>query len=170
MASLNKTFLIGNLTRDPEVRYTPKGTPLAELGLAINRTWTEDGQKREETTFVDVTLWGRTAEIAQQYLKKGSPAFIEGRLQMDSWEDRQSGQKRSRLRVVCERLQLLGDGRSRESTPAPPPRPSEAARASQPTRPAGVREPDPDVGPEDIPFHARIYRDVKQCRLNRRVF
>jgi single stranded DNA-binding protein len=95
MANLNKVFLIGNLTRDPDVRYTPKGTAVADLGLAINRTWTDDeGQKKEETTFVDVTLWGRTAEIAQQYLKKGNPAFVEGHLQLDTWDDKQTGQKR----------------------------------------------------------------------------
>jgi single-strand DNA-binding protein len=142
--------------------------PVAELGLAVNRIWTEDGEKHEDTTFVDVTLWGRQAEVAGQYLCKGSPVFIEGRLQLDSWEDRQTGQKRSKLKVICEHMQLLGDGRSRESMPAP--RPSEVARAPQLARPAGVREPDSNGGPEDIPFHARIYRDVKQCRLNRRVF
>jgi len=142
MPSLNKTFLIGNLTRDPEVRYTPKGVPVCELGLAINRTWSEDGQKREETTFVDVTLWGRTAEIAQQYLHKGSPVFIEDRLQLDTWEDRQTGQKRSKLKVIGENLQLLGD--RREST-SPPPRPPQ--RVSAPPRPAGVREPDLDMEP-----------------------
>jgi single-strand DNA-binding protein len=80
MPNLNRVFLLGRTTRDPEIRYTPKGVPVVELGLAINRTWSEDGQKHEETTFVDVTLWGRTAEIAQQYLRKGSPVFIEGRL------------------------------------------------------------------------------------------
>src|SRR5476649_140469 len=109
MASFNKVILLGNLTRDPEVRYTPKGTAVAELGMAVNRVYTaENGEKREETTFVDVTLWGRTAEIAGEYLKKGRPVFIEGRLQLDSWEDKQSGQKRSKLKVVGEGLQLLG--------------------------------------------------------------
>ena len=109
MASFNKVILLGNLTRDPEVRYTPKGTAVAELGMAVNRVYTaENGEKREETTFVDVTLWGRTAEIAGEYLKKGRPVFIEGRLQLDSWEDKTSGQKRSKLKVVGEGLQLLG--------------------------------------------------------------
>jgi single-strand DNA-binding protein len=165
MPNLNRVFLIGNCTRDPEVRYTPKGAQVCELGLAINRVFTdEQGTKKEEVTFVDVTLWGRTAEIASQYLRKGSPVFIEGRLQLDSWEDRQSGQKRSKLRVVGESLQLPGD--RREST-APPPRPPEVARTPQPTWPVGPREPDLS---EEVPFHARIYRDVKQCRLNRRVF
>ena len=109
MASVNKVMLIGNLTRDPEVRYTPKGSAVADIGLAINRYFTlENGEKREETTFVDVVLWGRQAELAQQYLSKGRPVFIEGRLQLDSWEDKASGQKRSKLRVVGENMQFLG--------------------------------------------------------------
>ena len=109
MASFNKVILLGNLTRDPEVRYTPKGTAVTELGMAVNRVYTaENGEKREETTFVDVTLWGRTAEIAGEYLKKGRPVFIEGRLQLDTWDDKQSGQKRSKLKVVGEGLQLIG--------------------------------------------------------------
>ena len=109
MASFNKVVLVGNLTRDPEVRYTAGGTAVTEIGLAINRTWKgNDGQKNEEVTFVDVTLWGRTAEIAGEYLSKGRPALIEGRLQLDQWEDRETGQKRQKLKVVGESLQLLG--------------------------------------------------------------
>src|SRR5271166_4210436 len=93
MANLNRVLLIGNLTRDPEVRYTPKGTAVAEIGLAVNRIYSgEDGEKKEETTFVDVTLWARQAEVAGQYLKKGRPVFIEGRLQLDTWDDKQTGQ------------------------------------------------------------------------------
>jgi single-strand DNA-binding protein len=149
MASFNKVILLGNLTRDPEVRYTPKGTAVTELGMAVNRVYTaENGEKREDTTFVDVTLWGRTAEIAGEYLKKGRPVFIEGRLQLDTWDDKQSGQKRSKLKVVGEGLQLLGgrpggggggggdeEGGPRTSRPAPPPK-------------AAVSEPDDD----EIPF------------------
>lgn len=109
MASLNKVMLIGNLTRDPEVRYTPKGSAVVDLGMAINRYYTTDnGEKREETTFVDVTLWGRQAELAGQYLTKGRPVFIEGRLQLDTWDDRETGQKRSKLRVIGETMQFLG--------------------------------------------------------------
>lgn len=109
MANLNKVMLIGNLTRDPELRHTPKGTAVTELGLAINRIWKdEQGQKQEDTTFVDVTLWGRQAEVAQQYLTKGSPCYIEGRLSLDTWDDKATGQKRSKLKVVGEALQLLG--------------------------------------------------------------
>lgn len=109
MASFNKVMLLGNCTRDPEVKYTPKGSAVTDLGLAVNRFYTTDGgEKREETTFVDVTMWGRQAEIAGEYLKKGRPVFIEGRLQLDTWDDKQTGQKRSKLRVVCENFQLLG--------------------------------------------------------------
>src|SRR3954462_5578344 len=109
MASFNKVILLGNLTRDPEVRYTPKGSAVCDLGLAVNRSYTLDnGEKREEVTFVDVVLWARLAEIAGEYLKKGRPVFIEGRLQLDTWDDKQSGQKRSKLRVIGETMQLLG--------------------------------------------------------------
>src|SRR2546428_6480125 len=109
MASFNKVILLGNLTRDPEVRYTPKGSAVCDLGIAVNRVYTTDsGERREEVTYVDVVLWARLAEIAGEYLKKGRPVFIEGRLQMDSWDDKQTGQKRTRLRVVGETMQLLG--------------------------------------------------------------
>lgn len=109
MASVNKVMLLGNCTRDPEVKYTPKGSAVTDVGIAVNRVYTTDGgEKREETTFVDVTMWGRQAEIAGEYLKKGRPVFIEGRLQLDTWDDKQTGQKRSKLRVVCENFQLLG--------------------------------------------------------------
>jgi single-strand DNA-binding protein len=109
MASFNKVILLGNLTRDPEVRYTPKGSAVCDLGLAVNRAYTLDnGEKREEVTYVDVVLWARLAEIAGEYLKKGRPVFIEGRLQLDTWDDKQSGQKRSKLRVIGETMQLLG--------------------------------------------------------------
>src|ERR1700722_1009936 len=109
MANLNKVMLIGNLTRDPEIKYTPKGSAVADIALAVNRNYTlENGEKREETTFVDIVLWGRLAEIAGEYLKKGRPVYIEGRLQLDSWDDKQTGQKRTKMRVVGEGLQLLG--------------------------------------------------------------
>src|SRR3981081_2095676 len=115
MANLNRVLLIGNLTRDPDVRYTPKGTAVADIGLAVNRTIPgEEGERREEVTFIDITLWGRQAEIAEQYLKKGRPVFIEGRLQLDSWDDKQTGQKRSKLKVVAENMQLLGSRQDSE--------------------------------------------------------
>ncbi len=155
MANLNRVLLIGNLTRDPEVRYTPKGTAVTEIGLAVNRIYSgEDGEKKEETTFVDVTLWARQAEIAGQYLKKGRPVFIEGRLQLDSWDDKQTGQKRSRLRVVAENLQLLGSRQEGEGSTSPSagsaPRRSPTTSAP-PARPE-PRDPDLDAEPDDIPF------------------
>jgi len=111
MASFNRVILLGNLTRDPQVRYTPGGTAVSEIGLAVNRTWFDQktNSKREETTFVDVTLWGRQAEVAGEYLAKGRQVLIEGRLQLDSWEDKDSGQKRSKLRVVCENMTMVGE-------------------------------------------------------------
>ena len=110
MASFNKVILIGNLTRDPQVKYTTGGTAVTEIGLAVNRRWLDkqSNQWKDETTFVDVTLWGRTAEIAGEYLAKGRPVLIEGRLQLDSWDDRETGQKRSKLRVVGENMTMLG--------------------------------------------------------------
>lgn len=109
MPNLNKVMLIGNLTRDPEVRYTPKGTAVTDIGLAINRNYTlDDGERREETTFVDITYWGRQAEVLGEYMKKGRPLYVEGRLQLDSWEDKNTGQQRSRLKVVGDNFQFLG--------------------------------------------------------------
>jgi single-strand DNA-binding protein len=156
MANLNKVFLIGNLTRDPELRYTPSGTAVAQFGLATNRRWKDrsSGEMREETTFVDVEVWGRQAELAGQYLAKGRPLFIEGRLRLDQWEDRNTGQKRSRLKVVGERFQFLGargDGRGEGGG---------SRRASGPKR-GGSQAPAEDPGSaldegfeasEDIPF------------------
>ena len=159
MASYNKVFLLGNLTRDPEVRYTPKGSAVADLGIAVNRQYTLDtGEKREEVTFVDVTFWGRTAEVAGEYLKKGRSVFIEGRLQLDTWDDKQSGQKRSKLKVIGEMMQMLGgrpgggsgggggdEGGSVEE--APRPRSGGSARSAAPPKGAPA-EPDDD----EIPF------------------
>jgi single-strand DNA-binding protein len=110
MSSFNKVILLGNLTRDPQVRYTPGGTAVAELGLAVNRTWFDQktNSRRDETTFVDVTLWGRQAEVAGEYLAKGRQVLIEGRLQLDTWEDKESGQKRSKLKVVSENMKMVG--------------------------------------------------------------
>lgn len=107
--NLNRVFVAGNLTRDVELKYTTGGTAVAEIGLAINRKWTDKGgTTQEEVTFVDVVLWGRTAEVANEYLSKGRPVLIEGRLQLDTWQDRQTGANRSKLKVVAENLQLVG--------------------------------------------------------------
>ncbi len=112
MANLNKVMLIGNLTRDPELRHTAKGTAVSEIGLAINRTWSNDqGIKQEDTTFVDVSVWGKQAELIQQYVVKGNPIYIEGRLQLDTWDDKATGQKRSKMRVICENFQFLPTGK-----------------------------------------------------------
>jgi single-strand DNA-binding protein len=110
MASFNKVILMGNLTRDPEVRYTTGGTAVCDITLAINHNYTDkrSNERREEVSFIDITLWGRTAEIAGEYLAKGRPALIEGRLQMDKWDDKETGQKRSKLKVVADSMQLLG--------------------------------------------------------------
>lgn len=110
MASFNKVIIVGNLTRDPEVRYIPSGSAVCDISLAVNSQWTDkkSNERKEEVTFVEVTLWGRTAEIAGEYLAKGRPVLIEGRLQQDSWEDKETGQKRSKLKVVAESMQLLG--------------------------------------------------------------
>lgn len=112
MSSFNKVILMGNLTRDPQVRYTPSGSAVAELGLAVNRTWfdKQTNSRKEDTTFVDVTVWGRTAEVASEYLSKGRPVLIEGRLQLDQWQDKESGQNRSKLKVVCENMTMLSSG------------------------------------------------------------
>lgn len=132
MSSYNRVTLIGNLTRDPELKQTKSQTSVADLGLAINRYWTdESGQKREEVTFVDVTVWGRVAENAVKYLSKGRSVLVEGRLQMDSWQDAQTGQNRTKLRVVAEVLQFLGAPRSEDQPrPATAASPAEASAAA----------------------------------------
>lgn len=148
MPNLNKVMLIGNLTRDVELRHTPKGHAVAELSLAINRTWKDEGgNKQEETTFVEVTLWGRQAEIAQQYLVKGAPAYIEGRLRLDTWEDKETGKKRSKLRVEGEHLQLLG-GKPPGGNAAPPAR----EPSGRGTAPAPAPVADGFTEDDDIPF------------------
>ncbi|PYJ41380.1 MAG: single-stranded DNA-binding protein [Verrucomicrobia bacterium] len=149
MASFNKVILLGNLTRDPEVRYTPKGSAVADLGIAVNRQYTlENGEKREEVTFVDVTFWGRTAEVAGEYLKKGRPVFIEGRLQLDTWDDKQSGQKRSKLKVIGETMQMLGSRGGAADIGDEGDRPARSAKPTAAPKPPGPSEPDDD----EIPF------------------
>ena len=153
MASFNKVILVGNLTRDPELRYTPKGTAVARLGLAVNRQWkTDSGESREEVTFIDIDAFGRQAEVIGQYCKKGKPLMIEGRLKYDTWEDKQTNQKRSKLTVVLESFQFLGDGGGGRSGEAAP------AGAAPARRPATAAEPPPpgdSEGPpldDDVPF------------------
>jgi single-strand DNA-binding protein len=157
MPNLNSVHLMGNLTRDPEVRHTPKGTAVCDISLAINRLLPDDGcgERREEVTYVDVTLWGKTAENAGQYLAKGRSVFVDGRLALETWEDKQSGQKRSKLKVVAESLQFLGSRPAQGATPEAPSetkpanhkRPAPAAKKPKPER-----DPDLDAEPEEVPF------------------
>jgi single-strand DNA-binding protein len=151
MASFNKVILVGNLTRDPELRYTPKGTAIAKIGLAVNRVWTnEAGEKKEEVTFVDVDIFGRTAENVGQYMRKGRPILIEGRLKLDQWDDKQTGQKKSKLGVVAETVQFLGspagEGGGAPAPRAQRPAPSAAAPTAEPVEGDGPPESD------DVPF------------------
>jgi single-strand DNA-binding protein len=150
MPNYNKVILMGNLTRDPEVKYTSGGTAIAKLGMAINRTWTnKEGQKQEETTFVDVDAFGRQAEVIGQYLKKGRPVMIEGRLKLDQWDDKQTGQKRSKLGVTLEGFQFLdsrgeGGGGGQGYQSDAPAAGASSASASAPA--ANIPEDD------DVPF------------------
>jgi single-strand DNA-binding protein len=148
MASLNKVFLIGNLTRDPELRMTPKGTAICTFGLAVNRQFRDEaGGTREETTFVDLEAWGKTGELVSKYLSKGSPAMVEGRLRFDSWESK-AGEKRNKLKVVVDNVQFLssrGEGGSKESS-AP------EGRQSTPQREAPASESQGNDVDDDVPF------------------
>jgi single-strand DNA-binding protein len=146
-ASFNQVTLLGNITREVDVRYTPQGTAIADIGLAINRSWKNDrGEKQEETTFVDVTLWAKVAEVAAEYCHKGDPLFVSGRLHLDTWDDKQTGQKRTKLKVVGETIQLLGT-RQQTRSAAPSSRSAAAALKSRPTP-----DPDLDAEPDDVPF------------------
>lgn len=153
---------MGNLTRDPELRYTPKGVAIAKIGLAVNRSWrTETGELKEEVTFIDVDAFGRQAETIGQYLKKGNPIFVEGRLKLDQWDDKQSGQKRSRLGVILEGFRFIGGGAKGAEAGAPTggfegaPR---RAPAAAPSRPAPQPQPEPPMdeppmpSDDDVPF------------------
>ena len=151
MANVNKVILIGNLTREVELKTTPKGTAIASISLAINRKYKVGEETKEEVTFVEVELWGRLAEIAGDYAKKGQPLYVEGRLKLDTWDDKETGAKRSKMKVVGETLQLLGGGggggggggeRSGGQRPA-----SGNRQASQPARDSA-----PSDDTDDIPF------------------
>jgi single-strand DNA-binding protein len=152
MASFNKVILMGNLTRDPELRYTPKGTAVAKLGLAVNRTWkTETGETKEEVLFIDIEAFSRQAENIGQYLKKGSPILVEGRLRLDTWDDKQTNQKRSKILVAAENVRFLGSGQSREGGPeVSRSRPAAAAPANVAASEPAVEEPPPPD--DDVPF------------------
>lgn len=150
MASYNKVFLMGNLTRDPELRTTPKGSQVSQLGLAVNRSYrTPEGNTVEETTFIDVDVFGKQAEVICKYMTKGRPIFIEGRLKLDQWESKE-GEKRSKLKVILESFQFLGSrgdgsGESDYSEPSSPPR-----RSNNPAPSASAEQDYPDD--DDVPF------------------
>ncbi|MBL9128597.1 MAG: single-stranded DNA-binding protein [Verrucomicrobiales bacterium] len=152
MASYNKVILLGNLTRDPELRYTPKGQAVAKLGLAVNRSYkTDTGETKEEVTFIDIDSWGKQAELIGQYLKKGSPLFVEGRLRLDQWDDKNTGQKVTKLKVVMENFQFVGGNRGAEGGgpgggPGPGPGYSGGSPSSPPPR---VSRPNPSPAPSD---------------------
>lgn len=144
--NLNKLLLAGNLTRDPEMKFTAKGMAICAFGIAVNRKWkTEGGQEQEEVTFVDVTAFGKQAEVIAQYLKKGNPLFLEGRLKLDQWDDKQTGQKRSKLGVVLESFQFLPRGEKQQAVPKP-----KITAADIPELPPGVAGKLADDS--DIPF------------------
>jgi single-strand DNA-binding protein len=154
MASFNKVIIAGNLTRDPELRYTPKGTAIAQFTLAVNRKWkTETGEMKEEVNFIDVDAFGRQAEVIGQYLRKGRPFLVEGRLKQDTWEDKNTKQKQSKIKVVLESFSFIDSanrGEGEGSAPAAPRAPRPAAAASAPTpETGGDSEPPQD---DDVPF------------------
>lgn len=149
MANLNRVLLIGNLTRDPELRVTPKGTACCKFGLAISRTYKDEaGTTREEATFVNVEAWGKQGEIIAKYCTKGRPLFVEGRLRFDQWDDKTTGQKRSALKVIVENFQFLG-GRS-DAAAAPGSAPADTSAPASGAAPAPG--PGGDVSDEDVPF------------------
>jgi len=152
MAGYNKVILIGNLTRDPELRYTPKGVAIAKIGLAVNRSWRDSasGELKEEVTFVDIDAFGKQAETLGQYMKKGSPLMVEGRLRLDTWEDKQTNQKRSKLGVVLESFQFLDSRSNREPGNPDAPRSRPAASPAAPTAPAEGGEAPAEE--DDVPF------------------
>lgn len=143
MASYNRFIAVGNITRDPELKYTPKGQACAQIGMATNRKYkTESGEEKEEVCFFDVLAWGKQAEVICQYLKKGNPLLIEGRLKLEQWDDKNTGQKVSKLRVALEQFQFLGGGdRGQQAAPR-----ASAARSSTPNS----EQPKPEDA--DIPF------------------
>jgi single-strand DNA-binding protein len=164
MPSFNKVIIAGNLTRDPELRYTPKGTAIGVISVAVNRKWkSESGELKEEVTYVDCTAFGRTAETIGQYLNKGSPLLVEGRLRTESWDDKETGKKRSRMSVVLEGFQFLasqrdagtdrGTAEPAAGTPAPAVDPEDVRLAKQLAAQKDAENPQPDAAADDdVPF------------------
>jgi len=154
MASLNKVLLMGNLTRDPEVRHTPKGTAVGDLAMAINMTYkAQDGTEKEEVCYVDVVVWGRQAETCRDYLTKGAPVFVEGRLQLDQWEGPE-GEKKSRMRVRADRVQFLSRSGGGGGGGARGPRSEGAGGGGAPSEGGAPKQASPprDLPEDDVPF------------------
>lgn len=141
---------MGNLTRDPEIKYTPKGTAIANFGIAVNRVFSsgEGREKKEEVTFIDIEAWGRTAEVIGEHFKKGRPIFIEGRLKLDQWDDKQSGKKMSKLKVVADSFEFIGGKEGSSSRPAQ----GEHPHHDRPPAKRPPADPDLDAPEEDFPF------------------
>ena len=158
MANLNKVMLIGNLTRDPELRVTPKGTAICTFSIAVNRKFKDDsGGEREEVTYVDIEAWGKSGENISKYCTKGRPLFVEGRLRLDQWEDKTTKEKRSRMRVVLENFQFLGSGRGDAGAPGAGGEGGEPRYSSAPPRTGAPKPPTAPAAPqenldEDVPF------------------
>lgn len=157
MANFNKVILAGNLTRDPELRYTPKGMAIARLGLALNRSFTtEAGEKRDEVTFVDIDAFGRQAEVISQYMRRGRPILVEGRLRLDQWEDKNTHQKQSKLKVVLESFSFLDSKAAADAAPTGSEPVAAARPATPPAGPTSAPPPsEPEVPPQeedDVPF------------------
>ena len=149
MPNLNRVMLMGNLTRDPELRYTSSNTAVANLGMAVNRTWFDKNanEKKQETTFLDLEAWGKTAEVLNQYLRKGRPLYVEGRLKLEQWTDKDGG-NRSKLKVVVESFEFLDSGKDQDGGNNQPARQPSASRQTAPAR-SGPHEPLDD---DDVPF------------------
>jgi single-strand DNA-binding protein len=156
MPSFNRVILAGNLTRDPELRYTSKGTAVAAITLAVNRTWkSETGESKEEVSFVDVDVWGRQAEVIAQYMRKGRPLLVEGRLKQDTWEDKNTHQKQSKLKVVLESFSFIDSNRQEGGaggSDAPRREPSAGAPSSASKPPASPEGEGAAAEEDDVPF------------------
>lgn len=163
---LNKVIIQGNLTRDPETKFTPSGTAICQIGIASNRKFTQNGESREEVLFADIELFGKTAELAQKHLTKGQQCIFEGRLKLDQWDDKQTGQKRSKMKIICDQMHFVGGGKSsgegtqsrgNTTRTAPPKTQSKPAQAAAPRDDAGRDQQGDDGAPdfggdENMPF------------------
>ncbi len=166
MPALNKVLLMGNLTRDPELRVTPKGTSICQFALAINRQFKmESGETREEVTYIDIEAWGKQGETIAKYVTKGRPLYVEGRLRLDQWEDKNTKEKRSRMKVILEQFQFLGDNRGANGSEQH----AESGGGHREPAPAGARSGGGSSKPaseanldEDVPFANRAYGTTGQ--------